>query len=135
MKLEEPYSIAYQTVETATNIFLRVETDTSITGYGCAAPEEQITGESVADVIKTLNDVIIPLSKNGDPLRPAHLLSRIKKQLTFNPSALAALDMALFDILGKTANLPLWKILGGYRDRIRTSVTVGILPLEETVAG
>ena len=134
MRLEEPYSIAYQTVETATNIFLRVETDSPIVGYGCAAPEEQITGESVEDVLTTLQDVIIPLSKNMDPLRPAHLLSRIKKQLTFNPSALAALDMALYDILGKVANLPLWKILGGYRDRIRTSVTIGILPLDETVA-
>jgi L-alanine-DL-glutamate epimerase-like enolase superfamily enzyme len=133
MRLEEPYTIAYETVETATNVFVRIETNSGVVGFGCAAPDEHVTGETVDGVLQNLNNSVKQSLSNSDPLRPAMLLERLKTALVDQYSTLAAVDMALFDIVGKTAGLPLWKLLGGFRDRIKTSVTIGILPEAETV--
>lgn len=133
MKLNEPYSIAYETVHEVTNVFVRVETSNGINGFGCAAPDVYITGERHETVLKILNETAATSLSGFDPLRHAKLLERLKPLIKDSPSARAAIDMALFDILGRVSNLPLWRILGGYRDRIKTSVTIGILPLEETI--
>jgi L-alanine-DL-glutamate epimerase-like enolase superfamily enzyme len=121
-------------VESATNVFMRMETNTSLTGCGCAAPDRHVTGESADSVLSALQDVAAPYLKGKDPLRYALHLERLKKVLRGQPSALACIDMALHDILGKACGMPLWKLLGGYRTRIKTSVTIGILPLSDTVA-
>jgi len=133
MKLSEPYTIAYETVSTADNVFLRLETTSTITGYGCAAPDLAVTGETIGSVMAACQDVITPAFKGADPLRPAMLMARIRKHLKTQPSALAMADMTLFDIMGKAAGLPLYKLLGGFRSRMRTSITIGILPVRETV--
>ncbi len=133
MKLKEPYTIAYETIEEATNVFLRLETDQGMVGFGCAAPDLQITGETAETVLAAIDETVLPMIKGSDPLRSAMLLERLHPSLKSQPSTLAAVDMALHDILGKVSGLPLWKLLGGFRDRIRTSVTIGILPENETV--
>jgi L-alanine-DL-glutamate epimerase-like enolase superfamily enzyme len=134
MQLTEPYTIAYETISSCTNVFLCIETSTGIIGYGCAAPDLAVTGETAAGVMDACGNIVMPAFKGSDPLRPIMLMERIRTHLKNQPSVLAMVDMALFDILGKAAGLPLYKLLGGFRNRIRTSITIGILPIKETVA-
>lgn len=133
MRLAEPYAIAYEHVERAENVFVRLVTDSALVGLGCAAPDPAVTGETVEATLAGLSEVA-SLVEGVDPWRWTALLVRLEKSLAGRPAALAALDMALYDLLARKADLPLWKLLGGYRRRIATSVTIGILPLEETMA-
>ncbi len=133
MALAEPYIIAYERVEAAANVFLRVETDKGVTGYGCAAPDLQVTGETPEGVMIATESVIAPALKGTDPLRIALIMDELKAHLKRRPSALAMADMALHDILGKVAGLPVYKLLGGFRESILTSVTIGIMPVADAV--
>lgn len=133
MRLAEPYATACERIDVATNVLLRLETNQGVVGYGCAAPDKHVTGETTETALRSFTDAVGPCIKGSDPLRPIMILERLKAVLQSQPSVLAAVDMALFDILGKKANLPLWRLLGGFRDRIRTSVTIGILTEDDTV--
>jgi L-alanine-DL-glutamate epimerase-like enolase superfamily enzyme len=134
MQLTEPYAIAYEHIESTTNIFLRIETNSGVNGYGCAAPDKQVTGETPETVIKICNDVIKPILNRSDPLRLALITEKLVPILPGHPSAVAMVDMALHDILGKVSGLPIYKLLGGFRTHMKTSVTIGIFPLAETIA-
>jgi L-alanine-DL-glutamate epimerase-like enolase superfamily enzyme len=134
MGLREPYTIAYETVERVTNVFVRLDTDRGLAGCGCAAPDAAVTGETPESVLRALAEIAEPAAVGADPLRYARILQAVREPLATHPSARAALDIALHDLLGKVAGLPLWKLLGGFRSRMKTSVTIGILAPAETVA-
>jgi L-alanine-DL-glutamate epimerase-like enolase superfamily enzyme len=133
-KLREPYTIAYETVDKAVNVFMRVGTNTGARGYGCSAPDLAVTGETERTVMEAVDGHIRPALLGRDPLRVARRLAFLEKSLAKQPASMALADMALHDLLGKVAGIPLYRLLGGYRSRIRTSITIGILPVDETVA-
>ena len=133
LPLKTPYSIAYQRVERAPNIFVRLVTEGARIGSGCAAPDEDVTGESPEATEAALAGPAAEMLRGRDADRPVHLMELLRVPLAAAPAARAAVDMALWDLMARRAGLPLWKLLGGYRERIATSITLGILPLEETV--
>ncbi len=134
MKLRVPYTIAYETIESADNVFLKLVTDKGIVGYGCAAPDPEVTGEDCQSVLDTMSGLVEPVLSGADPLRISFIMEKLKSIAANHPSVRAMVDMALYDVMGKVAGLPVYRLLGGFRTRIPTSITIGILPVGDTLA-
>jgi L-alanine-DL-glutamate epimerase-like enolase superfamily enzyme len=130
---EVPYAVAYGQYDKSVLAFLRLETDNGLVGYGSAGCDHEVTGETAEIVIAALDAVASPILKGADPRHHLSLLGDLKGALGRQPSALACVDMAMYDLFGKHVDMPLWRLLGGSRDRILTSITIGILPLDETL--
>lgn len=133
LELTEPYTIAYETISDATNYVLQLETDSSLVGYGCAAPDLTITKETPKFVETSLANTIIPALQGSNPFHYARILDELRKSKEVHSSALAMVDAALHDLMAKKADVQLYEFLGGYRNSIPTSVTIGILPISETL--
>lgn len=133
LRLANPYTIAYESIEQASNFIIQIETDNGLIGLGCAAPDLPVTGETPEAVEDAIKAIITPYLKGKSPFRYALILEELRGLLNHKPSALAMVDMALFDLIAKKAEVPLYQMLGGYRQRIETSITIGICTVEETL--
>jgi L-alanine-DL-glutamate epimerase-like enolase superfamily enzyme len=124
--LREGYRIARHQFTSAENILLKIATSDGRTGYGCAAPFEEVTGESPAGSLTALRNVLIPLVRDADAESPEAVIRQAAAIAPEAPAARAALEMALLDLRGKRAGVPLHRLLGPARTRLLTSATLGI---------
>lgn len=124
--LTKPFKTALRTVTTAYSIVVKITTDEGKVGYGEAPPTHVITGDSLESIRYAINEVISPQLVGLSLLEKELIFQRLQKALVRNTSAKAAVDMAIFDLLGQYAKLPLYQYLGGYRHTLTTDFTVSV---------
>ncbi|MCC7048485.1 MAG: cycloisomerase [Alphaproteobacteria bacterium] len=106
------------------NAILKLETDAGITGWGDAAPWAVFTG-TIEACTAALNVYLRPILVGADPTRIAELMDKADHAVVGHPEAKAAMEMALFDIVGQASGLPVAELLGGRcRDDIPLSFSV-----------
>jgi L-alanine-DL-glutamate epimerase-like enolase superfamily enzyme len=103
-------------------VILRLRTDTGIEGIGLTFYGGAMTGSLHVAV-----EELAALTIGEDPLRLEHIIAKLRNGTgdSCGPGgiftlALSAIDIALWDIKGKALDQPLWKLLGGHRDRVPT---------------
>ena len=125
--------ISRGTTAQTTNVWLRVDRE-GIEGWGEASPFS-IDKSKPKDTAKLLTELetAIPQLEPYHPLQRQEIGTKLN-QMGISSAARAAVDMALYDWLGKKANLPLWQLWGLNCDRIvPISVTIGISTPEDAV--
>jgi L-alanine-DL-glutamate epimerase-like enolase superfamily enzyme len=133
MKLSMPYRVAYEMeVSRATVVFVRIDTNDGRSAWGCAAFDTALTGETPEQVLRVCRQCAAR-AVDLNPLNTEFALAELAALTADTPSAQCAFDIAFHDLLGLAAGLPLHRLLGGYRYRIQTSISVGIASVAETV--
>ncbi len=133
LHLRLPYRTARGVeVEHTGAVFVRLETRQGRIAWGCAAADPAVGGPSLAEVARVCR-ACADRARDLNPLNTEFALAELAAVAGDTPAALCAFDIALHDLLGLAAGLPLYRLLGGYRDRIQTSITLGLAPVQETV--
>ena len=102
-----------KSVDVFDSTLVRVETDAGITGYGEACPLGPVYLPSYAKGVRAGLSELAPALIGEDPTQLGKLNQIMDKAMKGHPYVKAPVDVACWDILGKTANLPVSDLLGG----------------------
>ncbi|WP_433629447.1 mandelate racemase/muconate lactonizing enzyme family protein [Halomicrococcus sp. NG-SE-24] len=111
--LEEPFVTALKPIPELERVLVEVETNEGIVGLGEAAPAYEVTGETQGSTAAVIEDVLAPLVLESDPLAIERVVGEMGALVDGSPAAHAAIEIALQDIRGKYAGMPVYELLGG----------------------
>ena len=129
--LRVPFKTALRTVSSVEDVIVELHTDTGAVGYGEAPPTGVITGDTTGSIIGAIRDHIAKTIVGRDVDDFEDLMIALNACIQKNTSAKAAVDMALWDLLGQKYSAPVYRMLGGARSNIVTDITISVNPPEE----
>lgn len=111
---------------TSDYVVIRVYTDNGPTGLGEATVAPRWTGETSGTCIKVIEELLAPDLVGRNPLEISRLRARMDRVVKLNPFTKAGIEMALWDIAGKVANMPVCQLLGGpVRESMPIKLVIG----------
>ena len=126
----KPHWVSHFIVPTANELLIKIKTKNGNSGFGIATSYTDIK-----PIIKPFTNGLQDLVIGEDPFCPEKIYDKIFKLTDIRMSSekgwsresliriSAALDIACWDLIGKAANIPLYKLFGGYRNKVPVYVT------------
>jgi muconate cycloisomerase len=113
LPLKKPVAMAGGTVSKAFNILVRIEAEDGTVGWGEAASAPTMTGDTLGGLTAAVRDHLAPVLIGQDAwMRPA-LGAKLRGALYGNTGAHSAIEVALLDLAGQAAGVPVVDLIGG----------------------
>jgi muconate cycloisomerase len=122
LPLKKPMKMAGVTIAHAENVLVRIEAADGTVGWGEAASAPTMTGDTRGGLVAAVRDHLCPLLIGRDAWDRPALTARLRAALMGNTGAHSAVEMALLDLAGRAANVPLIDLVGG-------AVRPGVAPM------
>jgi L-alanine-DL-glutamate epimerase-like enolase superfamily enzyme len=119
IKPELVISSARGTHDVSPFVIVRVHTDEGVTGLGEVSCTPIWSGEDQMTAVHFIATILAPALTGHSPLEIERVHATMHRVLAANPFTRAAIETACWDILGKVAGLPLYRLWGGpVRERV-----------------
>lgn len=115
-------------------VLVRLTSSDGVTGYGRVRPPTPWLGETTSSIVSAIRHFYGPLLLGANASERAANARLLDQALPGNTVALAAVDMAVSDLLGKTYGIPVYELLGGRRQPIPMDWSVSLNPAEVMIA-
>ena len=134
LPLIEPFIISYGAAAGVESVLVRVIDRAGNTGWGEGTPDETVTGENPATLLRDLTEIGAPGMLGFDARRRDLAMTELERLLPNSPTARCAIDIALHDLAGHKSGLPLWALLGGSKSTVQISRVVSMREPERMAA-
>jgi L-alanine-DL-glutamate epimerase-like enolase superfamily enzyme len=129
----KPFKIAYENLNSAKVIIIKIVDENNFYGLGSAAPDQLVTGETPEKIFKILRKKV---NKNFfeysiDEIYKYH--EKIQKEFSGFPSAQSAIEEAILNLFCQTKNLSLKNLFGDYRKECDVNVSIGIQEKKDVI--
>ncbi|GHE07001.1 mandelate racemase/muconate lactonizing enzyme family protein [Klenkia taihuensis] len=121
---KKPLRFASGQVDVADHVLVQVVTSDGVVGNAEAPPRPYTYGETQASIVAVVRDLFAP-AVTGLSVLDRELARARMVRTVGNPTAKAAVDMAMWDAWGKTVGQPVHRLLGGFTDGLQVSHMVG----------
>lgn len=124
-----------KSVDVFDSTVVEIETDSGIKGYGEVCPLGPVYLPAYARGVRTGIEEVAPALIGDDPRQLLVINDKMDRELKGHPYVKSAIDIACWDILGKTADLPVCELLGGrYADDVTLYRAISQRPAGEMAA-
>jgi len=125
--LVKPFRTFLAEVREKDHLIVKLIADDGSVGVGEIGPLPEFSGESGETCLAVTRDLLAPAIIGQDPFNVELIIERLETAVKANHLAKSAVDFALYDLLGKLLQVPVYKLLGGrYRGKVPLAWAMGM---------